>query len=107
MYVKRLIEEKYTEKLHYIDLKNLDNFKKVIKKFLITTFLRKRQSNFSNYKSKFNKKRSVLSSSISNISIPSNQSENGFEMNNNIDKCGKKNFKSLSFNISESDIIYE
>jgi hypothetical protein len=85
--------------MHYIDIKNLDNFKKIIKKFLITTFLKKRNSN-NLQKSKFSKNSRTSSSSIQNVTVKRITFEN-----TNMDKDTKKIFKSLSFNLSEGDDI--
>jgi hypothetical protein len=74
----------------------------LIKKFLIMTFLKKKNSNNSN-KGKLLNRNSFTSVTVNNIK---NKSNNKFE-NIKIDNSSKKIFKSLSFNLSEGDDINE
>jgi len=78
--------------LHYIDLKNFENFKEIIKKFLVKTFLKKKNRFIKNHKSQKNK----TSTAICYVSkIKRNKTE--------INPIDKKIIKSLSFNLSDGD----
>lgn len=90
MYVKRLLQERKIY-LHYIDLKNFENFKGVIKKFLVKTFLKKKDM-------KFIKKSKSLKTKSSSSFFKRNNSHKKEESN-----IHKKIIKSLSFNYSDGD----
>jgi hypothetical protein len=78
--------------LHYIDLKNFENFKIFIRKFLVKTFLKKK--NIDNVK-KINKSEKLKSSnSVYFVKRRSSALKNTFD---------KKVIKSLSFNLSDGD----
>jgi hypothetical protein len=80
--------------LHYIDLKIFDNFKDIIRKFLVKTFLNKK-NNGSVKKNKSQKNRTTTS-----IYCVSKNNNND---TNNLDQIDKKIIKSLSFNFSDGD----
>ena len=81
--------EKYSEKINYIDIKNLQNFTKQIKKFLTMTFLKKKNNNL-----------------IKNKHIYKNKNNSSLVIKKIFEKHTKKIIKSLSFNLSDGDEQY-
>jgi hypothetical protein len=78
--------------LHYTDLKIFDNFKEIIKRFLVKTFLKKK--NIGSIK----KNKSQKNRTTNSIYCVSNNNKTDF-----INYIDKKIIKSLSFNFSDGD----